>query len=40
MAECTSNASTWEAEAGGSKIQGHPGLHNEAMSINAYIHIS
>jgi hypothetical protein len=26
---CACNPSTWEAEAGGSQIQGHPGLYNE-----------
>jgi hypothetical protein len=28
--EC--NASTWEAEAGGWRIQGQPGLHGEILS--------
>jgi hypothetical protein len=31
------NTSTWEAEAGGSQIQGHPSLHSEFEASLGYI---
>jgi hypothetical protein len=34
----TYNPSTWEAEAGGSRVQGQPGLHNEILYENNHHH--
>jgi hypothetical protein len=31
----TSNVSTWEAKAGGSKVQACPGLHSKTLSLKS-----
>jgi hypothetical protein len=38
MAMATYNPSTWEAKAGGSWVQGYPGLHNETLSKQSHTH--